>query len=127
MDGTSASWIGGIYENTAFFENGEWKFGRQDLHHIFNASYKNGWAQVCTPSRASIRLRGASKRQRTNGTWCAKRDWSLRWRRDGPIRARQYVFPEIDEPAFHYKNPRQRPDAGAVIALMEPNFWRGVD
>jgi hypothetical protein len=24
---------------------------------------------------------------------------------DYPIRARQYVFPEIDEPAFHYKNP----------------------
>jgi hypothetical protein len=24
---------------------------------------------------------------------------------DRPIRARQYAFPEITEPAFHYKNP----------------------
>ncbi|RYG88806.1 nuclear transport factor 2 family protein, partial [bacterium] len=26
-DGSSGSWIGGIYENTALVENGEWKFG----------------------------------------------------------------------------------------------------
>jgi ketosteroid isomerase-like protein len=45
-DGSSGSWIGGIYENTAVFENGEWKFGVQDLHHLFNASYRNGWARV---------------------------------------------------------------------------------
>jgi hypothetical protein len=24
---------------------------------------------------------------------------------DHPIRSKQYVFPEIIEPAFHYKNP----------------------
>jgi hypothetical protein len=24
---------------------------------------------------------------------------------DRPIRARQYAFPDIDEPSFHYKNP----------------------
>ena len=45
-NGTSGSWIGGIYENTANVENGEWKFGIQDLHHLFNASYRNGWARV---------------------------------------------------------------------------------
>jgi hypothetical protein len=36
-NGSSGSWIGGIYENTAVKENGEWKFGVQDLYHIFNA------------------------------------------------------------------------------------------
>ena len=45
-DGSSGSWIGGTYENTAVFENGEWKFGVQDLHHSFNASYRNGWARL---------------------------------------------------------------------------------
>ncbi len=45
-NGSSGSWIGGIYENTAVFEDGEWKLGTQDLHHIFNASYRNGWARV---------------------------------------------------------------------------------
>ena len=24
---------------------------------------------------------------------------------DRPIRSRQYAFPDISEPAFHYKNP----------------------
>jgi hypothetical protein len=47
-DGSSGSWIGGIYENTAVKENGEWKFGVQELHHAFNASYRNGWARVGT-------------------------------------------------------------------------------
>src|SRR5690606_31997030 len=45
-DGSSGSWIGGIYENTAVQEDGEWKFGVQDLTHTFNASYRNGWARV---------------------------------------------------------------------------------
>src|SRR5690606_6126631 len=45
-DGSTGSWIGGIYENTAIRESGEWKFGAQDLHHLFNASYRNGWART---------------------------------------------------------------------------------
>ncbi len=45
-NGSSGSWIGGIYEETAVFEDGEWKLARQDLHHLFNASYRNGWARV---------------------------------------------------------------------------------
>ena len=50
-DGTTGSWIGGIYENTAVLENGEWKFGVQDLLHTFNASYRNGWARTGGVSR----------------------------------------------------------------------------
>jgi hypothetical protein len=45
-NGSSGSWIGGIYEETAVFEDGEWKLATQDLHHLFNASYRNGWARV---------------------------------------------------------------------------------
>ena len=62
-NGTSGSWIGGIYENTAKFENGEWKFGIQDLHHIFNASYRNGWARVV----------GAALARRSAGSHCPSR------------------------------------------------------
>jgi hypothetical protein len=93
-NGSSGSWIGGIYENTALFENGEWKFGIQDLHHIFNASYRNGWAKftaVAAPNTVGS-ARGGSSLAAQNPP-------------DRPIRSRQYAFPEIDEPAFHYKNP----------------------
>ena len=60
-DGSSGSWIGGIYENTAVFENGEWKFGVQDLHHIFNASYRNGWARVGNAARGAAPAGGGQR------------------------------------------------------------------
>lgn len=91
-DGSSGSWIGGIYENTAVREDGEWKFGRQDLQHSFNASYREGWARV---------------RPRTGAVGSAARGASFAegFPPDGPIRSPQYTFPEIVEPAFHYANP----------------------
>jgi hypothetical protein len=91
-NGSSGSWIGGIYENTAVKENGEWKFGIQDLHHIFNASYRNGWGKM--PAR-----------QGTVGSAAAAPRVLQDMTPDRPIRSRQYAFPEIVEPAFHYKNP----------------------
>jgi hypothetical protein len=106
VDGTSASWIGGTYENTAFFENGEWKFGRQDLHHHFNASYKNGWAKFAVrtaPAAQPAKAPAAAKGKSTGPA--APKGLTAQMPADYPIRARQYVFPEIDEPAFHYKNP----------------------
>jgi hypothetical protein len=36
---------------------------------------------------------------------------------DRPIRSRQYAFPEIDEPAFHYRNPV----SGRVPARLLPD------
>jgi hypothetical protein len=90
-DGSSGSWIGGIYENTAVKENGEWKFGIQDLHHIYNAAYRTGWAKMAAPARG----RGAGQLPQYAQTFPP----------DRPIRARQYAFPEITEPAFHYRNP----------------------
>src|SRR5262249_27566161 len=62
-NGSSGSWIGGIYENTAIWENGEWKFGVQDLHHIFNAPYRNGWAKytaVAAPNTVGSARGGSS-------------------------------------------------------------------
>jgi hypothetical protein len=91
-NGSSGSWIGGIYENTAVKENGEWKFGIQDLHHIFSASYRNGWGKM--PAR-----------QGTVGSAAAAPRVLQDMTPDRPIRSRQYAFPEIVEPAFHYKNP----------------------
>lgn len=115
-DGSSGSWIGGIYENTAFFENGEWKFGRQDLHHLFNASYRNGWARV-GPSAAQTAdenspkagpegraFRGGGITQGLGGA-AAPNQFAADYPPDGPIRAKQYAFPEITVTAFHYKNP----------------------
>ena len=116
-DGSSGSWIGGIYENTAVFEDGEWKFGIQDLHHLFNASYRNGWARVgaaavaaraaAAPSSGQANGRNVTGGGITQGLGGASpaRSFASQMPPDRPIRARQYAFPEITEPAFHYKNP----------------------
>jgi hypothetical protein len=117
-DGSSGSWIGGIYENTAVFEDGEWKFGIQDLHHLFNASYRNGWARVgaaavaaraaaATPSGGQPGGRNVTGGGITQGLGGASpaRSFASQMPPDRPIRARQYAFPEITEPAFHYRNP----------------------
>jgi hypothetical protein len=110
-DGSSGSWIGGIYENTAVFENGEWKLGRQDLTHTFNASYRNGWARVGPEFRAAagpnVTGRNAPGGGITQGLGGARSPGSFAadFPPDAPIRARQYAFPEIVEPAFHYVNP----------------------
>ncbi|MEJ1962052.1 MAG: nuclear transport factor 2 family protein [Gammaproteobacteria bacterium] len=129
-DGNSASWIGGIYENTAVKENGEWKFGVQELYHIFNASYRNGWARVGTaasaPAPASApsaqpasqsgsssaasqpangrEARGGGITQGLGGASSGTRI-ATEMPPDRPIRVRQYAFPDIVEPPFHYKNP----------------------
>ena len=112
-DGSSGSWIGGIYENTAFKEDGEWKFGRQDLHHLFNASYRNGWARVGQAAAAAApaarsgtgrEVRGGGITQGLGGA-ASPRNFASEMPPDYPIRSRQYAFPEITEPAFHYKNP----------------------
>ena len=136
-DGSSGSWIGGVYENTAFKEDGEWKFGVQDLHHIFNASYRNGWARVGGATRGAAPAApgavpgargtgapaGGQRGPAPAGRGVAGRDvpgggitqglggaaspsrFATEFPPDRPIRARQYAFPTIVEPAFHYKNP----------------------
>jgi len=112
-DGSSGSWIGGIYENTAVFEDGEWKFGIQDLHHLFNASYRNGWARAggATVPAASAGQPAAGRNAQgggiTQGLGGARSpsNWATQFPPDRRIRARQYAFPEITEPAFHYVNP----------------------
>jgi hypothetical protein len=134
-NGSSGSWIGGIYENTANFENGEWKFGIQDLHHIFNASYRNGWARVGGGAAPAPRSGGApapAAQAAAPGAPPVGRDvrggglteglggaaspssWMTQFPPDRKIRARQYAFPEIVEPAFHYANP---------VSGREPKEW----
>lgn len=112
-DGTTGSWIGGIYENTAVKEEGEWKFGDQDLQHTFNASYRNGWARVGTAPQANARssrpktkrdIRGGGIRQGLGGAASPMR-FMKDFPPDRPIRSKQYTFPQIVEPAFHYRNP----------------------
>jgi hypothetical protein len=112
-DGSSGSWIGGIYENTAVKENGEWKFGVQDLHHIFNASYRNGWARFGAAVRAKSQpglpqtgrdVPGGGIQQGLGGAAAPSR-FSAEFPPDRPIRSKQYAFPQIVEPAFHYTNP----------------------
>ena len=132
-NGSSGSWIGGIYENTAFKEDGEWKFGAQDLHHIFNAAYRNGWAKVGAAARGNTQTtaargnaqpaargnappaargtgqpaaaRGGGGLQEGIGGAASPNSFASTFPADRPIRSRQYAFPEIVEPAFHYKNP----------------------
>jgi hypothetical protein len=134
-NGTSGSWIGGIYENTANFENGEWKFGIQDLHHMFNASYRNGWARAgagaapgaqpraqgagaqpppaAGPAPAGRDVRGGGLTEGLGGA-ASPSSWMTTFPPDRKIRARQYAFPEIVEPAFHYANP---------VSGREPKEW----
>lgn len=111
-DGSSGSWIGGIYENTAIKENGEWKFGRQELYHNFNASYRNGWARVggvrikTTPDRprSARDVPGGGITQGLGGAASGPKV-AQEFPPDRPIKVRQYAFPEIVEPPFHYTNP----------------------
>jgi|WetSurMetagenome_2_1015567.scaffolds.fasta_scaffold42846_2 hypothetical protein len=113
-NGSSGSWIGGIYENTALKENGEWKFGVQDLHHIFNASYRNGWARVGAAALAKLPPQSKAKTspgvsgggiQQGLGGAASPARFMADFPPDRPIRSKQYAFPEIVEPAFHYRNP----------------------
>ncbi len=100
-DGSSASWIGGIYENTAAKEQGEWKFGRQELYHIFNASYRNGWARVGGVShlKSDEGNTGNPREQRGGGITqglggaAGPSKLSAEFPADRPIRVRQYAFP----------------------------------
>jgi hypothetical protein len=142
-DGSSGSWIGGIYENTAVFENGEWKFGIQDLHHLFNASYRNGWGRAggaTIPARtpaaapgpapaagaAGAAPAGQAATRNTQGGGITQglggarspSSWQSQFPPDRRIRARQYAFPEITEPAFHYVNPV----SGRPPAEMMPDY-----
>jgi hypothetical protein len=105
--GVSASWIGGIYENTAWKENGEWKFGVQDLHHIFNASYRNCWARSATAAAARPQQPSAPKISRDTpgggiqqglGGAASPTRFMSEFPPDRPIRSKQYAFPEIVEP-----------------------------
>ena len=102
------------------FENGEWKFGVQDLHHLFNASYRNGWARVgdadqprpavvpqaSTQPQAAVgrNVQGGGIAQGLGGAR-GPNSFATDFPPDHKIRSRQYAFPEITEPAFHYKNP----------------------
>ncbi len=111
-DGSSGSWIGGIYENTAVKENGEWKFGRQDLFHIFNASYRNGWARMGKAAGQPLAGRPPSPRDSRGGGITqglggatSPNKFATEFPPDHAIRSKQYMFPEIIEPAFHYRNP----------------------
>jgi ketosteroid isomerase-like protein len=111
-DGSSGSWIGGIYENTAVKENGEWKFGRQDLFHIFNASYRNGWARLGKAAGQPLAGRPPSPRDSRGGGITqglggatSPNKFATQFPPDHAIRSKQYMFPEIIEPAFHYRNP----------------------
>ena len=112
-DGTSGSWIGGIYENTAVFEKGEWKLETQDLMHTFNVSYRDGWARTGGITGFGKKPGQEKPPRHVPGSGITRRpggakdpfEFSRGFPPDRPIRAKQYMFPEIAEPAFHYKNP----------------------
>jgi hypothetical protein len=128
-NGSSGSWIGGIYEETAVFEDGEWKLATQDLHHLFNASYRNGWARVggvtklksqgdaAGPAAAAPARTAAVPPPPTGrdvpggglteglGGMRAGNSYAKDFPPDRQIRARQYAFPDIVDVGFHYVNP----------------------
>ncbi|MEJ0100868.1 MAG: nuclear transport factor 2 family protein [Pseudomonadota bacterium] len=137
-NGSSGSWIGGIYEETAVFEDGEWKLARQDLHHLFNASYRNGWARVGGVTKlksqgdrpsAAAPVAAAAPRPATaaappgrdvpgggltQGIGGMTSFDTKAFPPDRQIRARQYAFPDIVDVGFHYANP---------VSGREPKVW----
>jgi hypothetical protein len=100
-NGTSASWIGGTYENRAVFEDGEWKFYEKDLQHSFSATQKNGWAKVAPPRRPAP----AANTKAPPGPPTGPAAVAAKLPPDLPERTEQYGFPEVAEPSFHYLNP----------------------
>jgi hypothetical protein len=73
----------------------------KDLQHQFSATYKNGWAKITPRATAPAKAKAAPKAD----TKAKAPTGIAAFPADRPQRTRQYAFPEIDEPAFHYKNP----------------------
>lgn len=97
-NGSSASWIGGTYENRAVFEEGEWKFYEKDLQHSFSATQKDGWAKIAArPARATNPAPNNAKAKQPSV--------AQQFPPDLPERTEQYAFPEVAEPSYHYLNP----------------------
>ncbi len=135
-DGSSASWIGGVYENTALYENGEWKFGIQELYHAFNASYRNGWARVGPVARA---LAGQGK---AGAGSCGRRNyagpgWRAEWvdHRDGNAARSAHPGSAVCVPgdrrtSVSLSQSSFRPDAAGIIAAVvsaSPRLGCGVE
>jgi hypothetical protein len=49
--GTSASWAGGVYENTAVDEGGTWKLSGMHLDYVWTAPSRGGWVRGKTPPK----------------------------------------------------------------------------
>ncbi len=83
------------------------------LYHIYNASYRNGWARVGAEMRGkSLAGKPKSDRDVAGGGIAQGLGGALggpkiaaEYPPDRPIVARQYAFPDIVEPPFHYPNP----------------------
>ncbi|MEI9814444.1 MAG: nuclear transport factor 2 family protein [Acidobacteriota bacterium] len=97
-NGSSASWIGGTYENRAVFEDGEWRFYEKDLQHAFSATQKDGWAKVAPP-------RAAPAPATANSTKAKQPTVAAQFPPDLPERTEQYAYPQVAEPSYHYVNP----------------------
>ncbi|MEP7353439.1 MAG: nuclear transport factor 2 family protein [Acidobacteriota bacterium] len=102
-NGSSASWTGGVYENRAVFEDGEWKFYEKDLQHTFNATYKDGWGKAAAPRAAPP---ANTKAPAPTTTAKAKQPTvAEQFPPDMKERTEQFAFPQVSEPSFHYLNP----------------------
>jgi hypothetical protein len=88
-------------------------FRSPNLHHIFNASYRNGWGRIGAAARVKSQpglpqtgrdVPGGGIQQGLGGAATAPL-FAAEFPADRPIRSKQYAFPQIVEPAFHYRNP----------------------
>jgi hypothetical protein len=105
-NGSSASWIGGTYENRAVFEDGEWKFYEKDLQHAFSATQKDGWAKVAAPRAPAPPPANNTKAPAPANNAKAKQPTvAQQFPPDLPERTEQYAFPQVAEPSYHYLNP----------------------
>lgn len=82
------SWIGGIYENSAVYEDGGWKLSGMDLDYVWQAPSRGGWVKVTTPPVApQVAL-------------------VKEFPPDRPLRGSIAApFPQVHAMPFHYRNP----------------------
>jgi hypothetical protein len=98
--GTSATWRGGIYENSFVQENGVWKIKSIHLYDTFAAPYESGWGKVALPSVDP-----------TNGKAPPP---------DKPSSVAYKPYPEYFVPPLHFPNPVTGKPARLAQAEAKP-------
>ena len=93
--GESAAWGEGTYENEYVKENGVWKIRKIHWYQTFMVPYEGGWA----------------KNKDVNGGLYVSKAFPP----DRPPSEQYGVWPTVNIPPFHYRNPVAEPESAVVV------------